>query len=282
MLSGARRWSTAAAERPAEFAHVALSDVQCEMDQLSCVRPLLWGSGAVEFERCPAWADESCSDQEAMRQGVSCSSAQQLVLTIVLHAVEPSGGCRRALAREPPSHCREARHLLAPERLAAVPHRNFGDTEVYGGHRRRCRPAHVGQIDDAWISATKALTDTREGPIVDIDEPTQPLDCINSPPVVRLTHPFKIEPLKELAAVCRFARFAEGRLRGRGWTDWCETLTQSRLERPGFDLRRYSGVIARQTPNARYARPLSWSLNTSSLISPARGFVSGTFLRTRA
>jgi hypothetical protein len=71
-------------------------------------------------------------------------------------------------------------------------------------------PSARGHIDDARISATKALTDTREGPIVDIDEPTQPLDCIDSPPVVRLTHPFKIEPLKELAAVCALRDLQKG------------------------------------------------------------------------
>jgi hypothetical protein len=62
-------WRAGGTERPAEFTDVAVSNVEGEKDHLSCVRTVVRGTGAVEFKRCPTGANESGSDQEAMRQG---------------------------------------------------------------------------------------------------------------------------------------------------------------------------------------------------------------------
>jgi hypothetical protein len=56
----------------------------------------------------------------------------------------------------------------------------------------------MGHIDDPWISSAKVLMGTLESPVVDVDQPTQAFYCIDGPPVVRLTHPSKIEPREEL------------------------------------------------------------------------------------
>ena len=146
-------------------------------------------------------ANESASDQEAMRQGVSCASAQQLVVRVSRRAVEPSGGRWLALTLQPGLHLLEAGHPLAPEGHAAAPHRNLSDTQVYGGHGGRCRPAHVSHIDGACISSAKVLTGTVERPVVDMNQPTQPFDCIEGPAIVRLTHASTIDLRQELLGV---------------------------------------------------------------------------------
>lgn len=63
----------------------------------------------------------------------------------------------------------------------------------------------MGHVDDPRISAAQVLEVAGESPFVDMSKPAQPIDRINRPTVIRLTHSSKIERLISLerkAASC--------------------------------------------------------------------------------
>ncbi len=196
-----RRGSGAAADCPAELVNVPGSDSKAEKNHVASNGSVLGWTLTIEFERSPSRPDKGCSYKEPVGQRISCPSPQHLVLVVALDGVEPITGCGRAFPRQQAPHNGEPRHSLAPERLGAVTDRYLRNAQINRGHRSRCRPTYVGDVDYARIPAAEAFTRAREYLLVEMRQPAQPIDCLDGPAVVRLTHGCNIEPGTDLSTL---------------------------------------------------------------------------------